>query len=159
MDYNLTGSSVRGISQARILEWVAISFSRRSSRHRDWTRVSHIVGRHFTVWARSQEKWPLNGSLSYDTTLQLDLYCRRKFKWSELPYVQIFMAMYLDSETQKEFMVYVFQRENSSKETEDILTDLPCGAIQRLNPLEDLRRSQSYSLPAGRNHYLRERHN
>ena len=67
--------------------------------------------------------------------------------------------MYLDSEPQKEFMVYIFQRENSSKETEDILTDLPCGAIQRLNPLEDLRRSQSYSLPAGRNHYLRERHN
>ena len=36
----------------------------------------------------SQAKWPLNGSLSYDTTLRLDLYCRRKFKWSELPYVQ-----------------------------------------------------------------------
>ena len=30
----------------RILEWVAIPFSRRSSRPRDWTQVSHIVGRH-----------------------------------------------------------------------------------------------------------------
>ena len=30
-----------------------------------------------------QEKWPLNGSLSYDTILQLDLYCRRKSTWSE----------------------------------------------------------------------------
>ena len=50
MDCSLPGFSVHGTSQARILEWVAISFSRRSSRPRDWTRVCHIVGRHFTVW-------------------------------------------------------------------------------------------------------------
>ena len=37
MDCGLPGSSVLGISQARILEWVAISFSRRSSQHRDRT--------------------------------------------------------------------------------------------------------------------------
>ena len=37
--------------QARIPEWVAISFSRRSSRPRDWTWVSHIVGGRFIVWA------------------------------------------------------------------------------------------------------------
>ena len=36
------GSSVHGIFQARILEWVAISSSRGSSRHRDWTHVSWI---------------------------------------------------------------------------------------------------------------------
>ena len=35
MDYSLPGSSVHGIFQARILEWVAISFSRRSSQPRD----------------------------------------------------------------------------------------------------------------------------
>ena len=46
-DCSLPGSSVRGIVQARILEWIAISFSRRSS----WSRVSRIVGRCFTVWA------------------------------------------------------------------------------------------------------------
>ena len=51
MDCSLPGFSVHGIFQARILEWVAISFSRRSSGPRNWTRVSHIVGRHFTVWA------------------------------------------------------------------------------------------------------------
>ena len=44
-------SSVHGIFQARVLEWVAISFSRGSSQPRDWTRVSRIVGRRFTVWA------------------------------------------------------------------------------------------------------------
>ena len=51
MDYNLPGSSVHGILQAKILEWVAISFSRGSSQPGNWTRVSHIVGRFFTNWA------------------------------------------------------------------------------------------------------------
>ena len=45
MDCSLPGSSVHGILQARILEWVAISFSRGSSRPRDRTQVSCIVGR------------------------------------------------------------------------------------------------------------------
>ena len=42
MDYSPPGSSVHGISQARILEWVAISFSRRSSQPRDRTRIFFI---------------------------------------------------------------------------------------------------------------------
>ena len=42
MDYSLSGSSVHGIVQARILEWVAIPFSRESSRPRDRTWVSCI---------------------------------------------------------------------------------------------------------------------
>ena len=45
------GSSVCGILQARVLEWVAMPFSRGSSRPRDQTLVSHITGRFFTVWA------------------------------------------------------------------------------------------------------------
>ena len=51
MDCSLPGSSVYGIFQARVLEWIAISFSRGSSRPRDRTQVSHIVGTRFTVWA------------------------------------------------------------------------------------------------------------
>ena len=51
MDCSLPGSSVHGIFQARVLKWVAISFSRRSSQPRDWTQVSCIVGRRFTIWA------------------------------------------------------------------------------------------------------------
>ena len=43
MDCNLPGSSVHGVSQARILEWVAISFSRGSSWLRDQTQVSCIA--------------------------------------------------------------------------------------------------------------------
>ena len=45
------GFSVHGILQARILEWVAILFSRGTSQRRDWTWVSWIAGRFFTVWA------------------------------------------------------------------------------------------------------------
>ena len=47
MDCSLLGSSVHEIFQARILEWVAISFSSGSSQSRDRTQVSHIVGRCF----------------------------------------------------------------------------------------------------------------
>ena len=47
VDCRLPGSSIHGIFQARILEWVAISFSRGSSQPRDRTEVSCIVGRRF----------------------------------------------------------------------------------------------------------------
>ena len=57
VDCSLPGSSVHGILQARILEWVAIPFSRGSSWPRDWTRVSNIAGRFFTIWGtREAEK-------------------------------------------------------------------------------------------------------
>ena len=51
LNCSLSGLSVHGIFQARVLEWVAISFSRGSSQPRDWTQVSCIAGRCFTVWA------------------------------------------------------------------------------------------------------------
>ena len=54
MDCRPPGSSVPGISQARILEWVAISFSRGSSWPRDWIQVSHIAGRRFNLWATGE---------------------------------------------------------------------------------------------------------
>ena len=49
MDCSPQDSSVRGIFQARILEWVAISSSRRSSWPRDWTCISSIEGGFFTA--------------------------------------------------------------------------------------------------------------
>ena len=51
MDCSPLGSSVHRILQARILEWVAMPFSRGSSWSRDWTWVSCIAGWFFTVWA------------------------------------------------------------------------------------------------------------
>ena len=51
MDCSLPGSSIHGIFQARVLEWVAISFSRGSSWPAGRTRVSSIAGRRFTILA------------------------------------------------------------------------------------------------------------
>ena len=51
MECSQSGCSVHGISQARILEWVPISFSRGSSQPRDWTLISCIAGRLSTIWA------------------------------------------------------------------------------------------------------------
>ena len=48
MDCSLSGSSVHGILQARILEWVAISFSRGSSQPRVRTGFFCIADRFFT---------------------------------------------------------------------------------------------------------------
>ena len=47
IDCGVPGSSVHGIFQATVLEWIAISFSRGSSRPRDQTQVSRIVDRRF----------------------------------------------------------------------------------------------------------------
>ena len=58
MDCSPPGFSVHGILQARILEWVTISFSRGSSWPRDRTRVSHIGGRRFNLWATREALTP-----------------------------------------------------------------------------------------------------
>ena len=51
MDCSLPVSSVHGIPQARIMQWVAISFSRGTSQPRDQTQVSYIASRCFNLWA------------------------------------------------------------------------------------------------------------
>ena len=61
MGCSLPSSSVHGILQARILEWVAIPFFRGSSLARDWTLVSCIAGRFFTIWS-TWEPLELQGS-------------------------------------------------------------------------------------------------
>ena len=67
VDCSPPGSSIHGILQARILEWVAIPFSRGSSQSRDRTHVSRIAGIRFNLWATREahlfcfstlEKWP-----------------------------------------------------------------------------------------------------
>ena len=54
MDY-----TVHGVLQARILQLVAVSFSRGSSQPRDWTQVSHTAGEFFTI--RDTREAPNNG--------------------------------------------------------------------------------------------------
>ena len=55
IDCSPPGYSVPGILQARILEWVAIPFSKGFPQPRDWTWVSHIAGRCFTIWATRED--------------------------------------------------------------------------------------------------------
>ena len=68
--YSLPGSSVHGDLHARILERVAVLFSRGSSQPRDRTQVSHIAGGFFTIWATreasSRLRWAKNVSVLHD---------------------------------------------------------------------------------------------
>ena len=59
VDCSPPGSSVHGILQARVLEWVAIPFSKGSSRPRDQAQVSCIAGRFF-IWANREAFWGAN---------------------------------------------------------------------------------------------------
>ena len=76
MDCSLPGSSVHGNFQARILEWVAIAFSRGPSQPRDRTWVSHITDSLLTLWAIStfgpKEKDKIVEN-DHDTRIGLDL--------------------------------------------------------------------------------------
>ena len=58
MDCSPSGSSVHGILQARILEWVAIPFSRGSSWFRDRTQGSHSAGSFFNIWTTKEALFP-----------------------------------------------------------------------------------------------------
>ena len=60
MDYSPWESSVHGILQARMQEWVAVPFSRGSSRPSEWTLVSCTEGKFFTIWAT--KKWTVSTS-------------------------------------------------------------------------------------------------
>ena len=59
MNCSLPGSFIHGIFQARVLEWVAIFFSKGSSQPRDRTWVSQIAGRCFTIWATREAQMKL----------------------------------------------------------------------------------------------------
>ena len=68
---------VRGILQARILEWVVFSFFRGSSQPRDQTQVSRIAGGFFTIWATRKSKNTRVGSLA----LLQGIFLIQELKW------------------------------------------------------------------------------
>ena len=82
MDCSLSGSSVHGIFQARMLEWIAISFSRGSSRPRNRTWVSHIAGRRLTVWA-TRDTWKKCPSIHMACATSQDRSAGSQFKLEE----------------------------------------------------------------------------
>ena len=63
MDYSLPGSSVHGILQVRILKWVAVPFSRRSSQPKVQTPVSQVAGRFLSVWATREARFIVDTKL------------------------------------------------------------------------------------------------
>ena len=67
-DCSPPGSSVHGTHQARILEWVAIPFSRGSSWPRDQIQVSCVAGRFFTIWAT----WEAPYVFDWENAIALD---------------------------------------------------------------------------------------
>ena len=86
--WNPMNYTVHGILQARILEWIAVPFSRASSQPRDWIQVSLIAGRFFTSWATRES---LKARVSYKRrthNIQTTFSCRvAEFLW-ELKTVQ-----------------------------------------------------------------------
>ena len=84
MDYSLSGYSIHMIFHARILEWIAISFSRRSSQPRDWTRVSGIVGRCFTVWA-TREVYTTPSSVQFSHSVVSNSLRPHGLQYAKLP--------------------------------------------------------------------------
>ena len=77
MDCSFPGSSVHGILQARILEWIAIPFSMESSQPWGWTWVSRIEGRFVTIWAPpgKPQKWYYMTTKARSQRLMLLLTC------------------------------------------------------------------------------------
>ena len=67
MDCSPPGPSVHGILQARILEWVAIPFSRGSSWPRNWIWVSYIADSFFTAWATKEVLIGKGSEITYNT--------------------------------------------------------------------------------------------
>ena len=93
MDWNSPVSSVHGILQARILKWVSTSFFRGSSLPRDWTLVSYIAGRLFTIWATKEAcYWRITGiqhlhTFNVHILMSLDLHI---LLWYFSRYLEIF---------------------------------------------------------------------
>ena len=60
-------------------------------------RISHLKFFCVTAWPQyplgDEEHWPEDGTLNYNTILQLELFCKRQGKWTEISYVQIFFRL------------------------------------------------------------------
>ena len=73
----LPGSSAHGILQARILEWVAIPFSRGSCCPRDQTQVSCVASRFFTIWVNREAPWLIHNKFSVNEVEYFETYIDR----------------------------------------------------------------------------------
>ena len=81
VDCNPPSSSVPGILQARVLEWVAISFSKESSRPRDQTQVSCTAGGFFRNWAPREAPADIPARLTFPFCMHWPLQCPKGLPW------------------------------------------------------------------------------
>ena len=136
MDCSQPGSSVHGILQARILEWVAILFSRGSSQPRDWTQVARTAGRIFTIWATREAQqttyWFSNVffCLYLSATLMLLLLPRSS---SNLPNKHLLISRLYSSKKKKK--EWVGEEKKNKRQTEHFsLWSFSCIHLPKLNP-------------------------
>ena len=99
MDYSLPDSSVHGILQAIILEWVAVYFSRGSSQPRDWTQVSCIAGGFFPISATREAftcyvGWPKNKQTNKNKFISLKFW--KPEIWTKSSGAKVKMLAWLD---------------------------------------------------------------
>ena len=92
MDCSLPGSSVHGILQARVLEWVASPFSRGPSRPKDRTCIS-CIGRFFTIWATREALHISNWLLNFTRNTWFCVY--KICSWKSIFTYSSFIKMYL----------------------------------------------------------------
>ncbi|XP_047550627.1 uncharacterized protein LOC125080702 [Lutra lutra] len=79
------------------------------------------------------EKWPINGTLNFRSIYQLDLFCRKKGKWTEVPYVQACMAINQDPNLRASCrMCLTLSQVSGPLPAQDILDD---DCLNRLIPL------------------------
>ena len=114
MGCSLPGSSVHGILQARILEWVAIPFSRASSQPGDQTWVSHIAGRFFTVWTTREAQIQSPETKSYLRRSQWLWQPLNSMMWEELFHRKL---PWQSSRTMVHFPFMLFKRKSTLKNT------------------------------------------
>ena len=76
MARSLPGSSVFGTLQARILEWIAISFSGGSPRPRNRTQVACLSGRFFTHWTMRENDTCIGMADSFSYTVEITRHCK-----------------------------------------------------------------------------------
>ena len=89
-------ATVHGVLQTRILEWGAISFSRGSFWPRDWTQVSCIAGRFFTIWAIREVPTHHIGRLS-----------KAHSKYHALKYVNCYYSQTAKSEKNMQWPIWI----------------------------------------------------
>ena len=94
LDCSPPGFSVHGVFQARTLEWVAMPSSRGSSQPRDWTQVTCIAGRFFTVWASREAQYTIKYSIKYILYICTHTHTQFKEKGELYPTVLLCLRFY-----------------------------------------------------------------